>query len=63
MMAAASDIMMTLTHDATGTSLVICGSSYATLGEWWKAGFVMSGVLIVVWVAVGSAWWKALGYW
>ena len=63
MMAAASNIMMTLTHYATGTSPVIFGSGYTTLGEWWKAGFVMSVVLIVVWVAVGSAWWKVLGYW
>ncbi len=63
MMAAASNIMMTLTHYATGTSPVIFGSGYTTLGEWWKTGFVMSVVLIVIWLVVGSAWWKVLGYW
>lgn len=63
LMAAASNIMMTLTHYATGTSPVIFGSGYTTLGEWWKAGFVMSLVLILVWVVVGSAWWGLLGYW
>jgi DASS family divalent anion:Na+ symporter len=63
LMAAASNIMMTLTHYATGTSPVIFGSGYTTLGEWWKAGFVMSLVLIVVWVVVGGAWWRLLGYW
>jgi divalent anion:Na+ symporter, DASS family len=63
MMAAASSIMMTLTHYATGTSPVIYGSGYTTLGEWWKAGFVMSVVLVVIWVVVGSLWWKLLGYW
>lgn len=63
LMAAASNIMMTLTHYATGTSPVIFGSGYTTLGEWWKAGFVMSLVLIVVWVIVGAFWWKLLGYW
>ncbi|RRD55982.1 DASS family sodium-coupled anion symporter [Comamonadaceae bacterium OH2545_COT-014] len=63
MMAAASNIMMTLTHYATGTSPVIFGSGYTTLGEWWKAGFVMSVVLVIVWVVVGGAWWKVLGYW
>ena len=63
LMAAASNIMMTLTHYATGTSPVIFGSGYTTLGEWWQAGFVMSLVLIVVWVVVGSAWWRLLGYW
>ena len=63
MMAAASSIMMTLTHYATGTSPVIFGSGYTTLGEWWKTGFVMSVVLIVIWLVVGGLWWKALGYW
>ena len=63
MMAAASNIMMTLTHYATGTSPVIFGSGYTTLGEWWKTGFVMSVVLIIVWLLVGGVWWKVLGYW
>jgi DASS family divalent anion:Na+ symporter len=63
LMAAASTIMMTLTHYATGTSPVIFGSGYTTLGEWWQAGFVMSLVLIAVWVMVGGSWWMPLGYW
>ena len=63
MMAAASNIMMTLTHYATGTSPVIFGSGYATLGEWWKTGAVMSVVLIVIWLVVGTTWWRVLGYW
>ena len=63
MMAAVSSIMMTLTHYATGTSPVIFGSGYVELGEWWKAGFVMSVVNLAVWVVVGGVWWKILGYW
>ena len=62
-MAAASSLMMTLTHYATGTSPVIYGSGYTTLGEWWKAGFVMSVVNILVFLTIGGAWWKVLGYW
>ncbi|MFB9867069.1 DASS family sodium-coupled anion symporter [Vreelandella sulfidaeris] len=61
-MAATSSIMMTLTHYATGTSPVIFGSGYVTLGEWWKAGFIMSVVNLVIWVVVGGVWWKLLGY-
>ncbi len=63
LMAAASSLMMTRTHYATGTSPVIFGSGYTTLGEWWKAGFVMSVVNLIVWVVVGFGWWKVLGYW
>lgn len=63
MMAAASNIMMTLTHYATGTSPVIFGSGYTTMGEWWKAGFVMSVVNFLIFSVIGSIWWKVLGYW
>ncbi|KAA8732378.1 DASS family sodium-coupled anion symporter [Acinetobacter qingfengensis] len=62
-MAAASSIMMTLTHYATGTSPIIFGSGYTTLSEWWKAGFIMSVVNIVIFVVIGGLWWKMLGYW
>ncbi|UOO82029.1 anion permease [Uruburuella testudinis] len=63
MMAAASSIMMTLTHYATGTSPVIFGSGYTTLGEWWKAGFIMSIVNLLIFIFIGGIWWKVLGYW
>lgn len=63
LMAAASNLMMTLTHCATGTSPVIFGSGHTTLAGWWKAGFAMSVVLVVVRVVVGAAWWRLLGYW
>lgn len=63
LMAAASNIMMTLTHYATGTSPVVFGSGFTTLGEWWKAGFVMSVVNLAVFVVIGGIWWKILGYW
>lgn len=63
LLAAVSSIMMTLTHYATGTSPIIFGSGYVSLGEWWKVGFVMSLVNLATWVVVGGLWWQALGYW
>ena len=62
-MAAASSIMMTLTHYATGTSPIIYNSGYTTLGQWWFAGLVMSVVNLIIWIVVGSIWWSTLGYW
>lgn len=62
LMASSSCIMMTLTHYATGTSPVIFGSGYVTLGEWWKVGFIMSVVELVIFVVIGAVWWKILGY-
>ena len=61
-LAAAGNIMMTLTHYATGTAPVIFNSNYITLGEWWTIGAIMSVVNLVVWIGAGLVWWKILGY-
>lgn len=61
-LAAAGNIMMTLTHYATGTAPVIFNSGYITLGEWWSIGAIMSVVNLVVWIGAGLVWWKLLGY-
>ena len=61
-MSAATGIMMSLTHYASGSSPVIFSSNYVTLKEWWLAGFIMSVVEIAIFATVGLAWWKMLGY-
>lgn len=63
MMTAGSSIMMTLTHYATGTSPIIFGSGYVTMGLWWRVGFVMCVVELLVFAVVGTTWWKVLGFW
>ncbi|MEQ4618216.1 MAG: DASS family sodium-coupled anion symporter [Corticimicrobacter sp.] len=62
-MAASSCIMMTLTHYATGTSPIIFGSGYVTMGKWWQVGFVMAVCELIIFAVVGGIWWKVLGYW
>lgn len=63
MMTAGSAIMMTLTHYATGTSPIIFGSGYVTMGNWWRVGFVMCVFELLIFAFVGGVWWKVLGYW
>ncbi|ECZ6120567.1 DASS family sodium-coupled anion symporter [Campylobacter jejuni] len=61
-MIASGNVMMALTHYATGTAPVIFGTGYITLKKWWSIGFVISIVDIVVMIAVGLVWWKILGF-
>ena len=61
-LAAAGNIMMTLTHYATGTAPVIYNSGYTTMGEWWIIGAIMSVVNLMIWIGSGLIWWKVLGY-
>jgi DASS family divalent anion:Na+ symporter len=63
MMVAGSTIMMTLTHYATGTSPVIFGSGYVTLGTWWRVGFIMCVGELLIYAILGNLWWKLLGFW
>ena len=62
-MTAGSTAMMALTHYATGTSPIIFGSGYVTMGKWWQVGFVMCVLQLLVYATVGTLWWKLLGYW
>ncbi|HUE85879.1 MAG TPA: DASS family sodium-coupled anion symporter [Vicinamibacterales bacterium] len=52
-----------LTHYGTTTGPILYSANYVTFGEWWRAGFAVSVVNLVVWLTVGFAWWKWLGYW
>ncbi|MVW71603.1 DASS family sodium-coupled anion symporter [Bordetella sp. 15P40C-2] len=63
MMVAGSTIMMTLTHYATGTSPIIFGSGYVPLGTWWRVGFTMCVIELVIYATVGMLWWRLLGFW
>ena len=52
-----------LTHYGTTTGPILYSANYVTFGEWWRAGFVVSVVNLMVWLTIGFAWWKYLGYW
>lgn len=58
-----SNLYGALTHYGQGTAPVLFGGGYVTLKEWWKLGFMMSIVYIIIWMGLGGAWWKVLGIW
>jgi len=58
-----SSLGASLTHYGTTTSPIYYGAGYTTLGAWWRNGFLIATLNAVVWLVVGAAWWKALGWW
>jgi DASS family divalent anion:Na+ symporter len=58
-----SNLFASTTHYATGPAPILFGSGYVRLGAWWGLGGLISVINIVVWLVVGGAWWKLLGYW
>lgn len=62
-LAFSSSLFACITHYGTGSAPIFFGSEYVNLKAWWKMGFVMSLFFLLVWVGLGSVWWKILGLW
>ncbi|MFC2170276.1 anion permease [Acidobacteriota bacterium] len=58
-----SNLNASMTHYATGPSPIYFGSGYIELKAWWKLGFIISVVNILIWIGVGFPYWKILGLW
>jgi divalent anion:Na+ symporter, DASS family len=58
-----SNLNAATTHYGTGSAPVYFGSGYVRQGDWWKYGFRISVVDLVIWMGVGTVWWKVVGIW
>ena len=58
-----SSLGSSLTHYGTTTSPIYYGAGYLGQGAWWRIGLLVATVNAIIWMAVGSAWWKILGWW
>lgn len=58
-----SSLNACLTHYGTGPAPIYFGAGYVDQATWWKYGFLLSVVHIVVWLGIGGLWWKLLGLW
>lgn len=58
-----SNLFGGLTHYGIGSAPVLFGYGYVSIREWWLVGLLVSFVNIIIWVVIGSFWWKILGFW
>ena len=63
MLAYFSNLSASLTHYGTTTAPMVFASGYVTLPDWWKVGLMVSLANLAIWLTVGLAWWKLLGFW
>ena len=52
-----------LAHYSSGPAGVIYGSGYVKSSEFFRIGFAMSVVIILIWTIVGGGWMKLIGVW
>ena len=58
-----SALFGSLTHYATGPAPIFFGSGYIPQGTWWKIGFIMSIVNLIIFIGIGGLWWKFIRLW
>lgn len=58
-----SNLFSSMTHYGTGPAPVFFGSGFVDMGTWWKLGFLISLVHILIWLGIGGMWWNVLGMW
>lgn len=52
-----------ITHYGTGSAPVYFGAGYVRQGDWWRIGFLISVVNLIIWIGIGMWWWKLIGIW
>lgn len=58
-----SSLFSSMTHYGASSSAMFFGAGYVDIGTWWRLGFMISVVNLIIWFGVGGAWWKVLGLW
>jgi DASS family divalent anion:Na+ symporter len=58
-----SNLFSSTTHYGTGPAPVLFSAGYVEVTDWWRLGGIVSVINIAIWLVVGGAWWKMLGYW
>jgi DASS family divalent anion:Na+ symporter len=52
-----------LTHYGTTVAPIVYAEGYVTVADWWRVGFLASIINLAIWLTIGFAWWKLLGFW
>lgn len=58
-----SNLYTGLTHYGSGPAPILFGTGYVSVASWWKYGFFVSIVNVLIWLIIGGIWWKCLGLW
>ena len=58
-----SNLCACITNYSTGPVIIYFGLGYVKSSRWFSIGFFVSLFHITIWLTVGLAWWKFLGWW
>lgn len=52
-----------LTQYTISSAPILYAASNMSVKDWWKMGFLVSLLNFLVWLIIGSIWWKIIGWW
>jgi DASS family divalent anion:Na+ symporter len=52
-----------LTHYGTTAAPIVYSEGYVSFRDWWRIGLLASFLNLAIWLTIGFAWWKFLGFW
>jgi DASS family divalent anion:Na+ symporter len=58
-----SNLDASLTHYGTTPAPIYFGAGYVSQPTWWRLGLLASIPNILLWIVIGAAWCRLLGYW
>jgi len=58
-----SNLNASLTHYSTGPAPIFCGAGYVSQPAWWRLGFVVPVINLLIWTRVALPYWKLIGIW
>lgn len=56
-------ISSSLTHYGNGVAPILFAKGFVDLKTWWIVGFIVSMLMLIVYMTVGIAYWKLIGFW
>ncbi|HBA6946310.1 TPA: DASS family sodium-coupled anion symporter [Escherichia coli] len=61
MLSCMTNLSCSLTQYSHARGPILYGAGYIPTGIWWKTGFIMSLINLVIFFSVGLFWWRVLG--
>ena len=52
-----------MTNYSSGPIIIYFGLGYVKAPKWFSIGFIVSIFHLIIWIGIGLAWWKVLGWW
>ncbi|MDQ0148222.1 anion permease [Eubacterium multiforme] len=56
-----ANLFASTTHYANGPATILYSSGYVPQNKWWGLNFILGIFYFIIWLGIGSLWWKLIG--